>query len=90
MVSSGKQIQGSFYDSNDRDYYRLTLASRQEVTVNLSTSARSSSYPYGMVITVAIFDASQSKIGGFTSEVAAPLDTKLIAGPGDIFIGCIS
>ena len=35
---------------------------------------------------VGVFNASQTKIGGFTSEVATPVDTKLIAGPGDIFI----
>ena len=85
-ISSGNPIQGASFDSSDRDYYRLALASRQEVTVSLATSERRSGYPYAMDILVSIYDASQSKIGGFTSAVAAPLDSKLIAGPGDIYI----
>jgi hypothetical protein len=88
-ISSGKQVQGSFFDRTDRDYFKLTLSSRQEVTVGLSTTPSSNdtySYSGRTQVTVEIFNASLSKIGGFTIGSAAPVDTKLIAGPGDVFI----
>ena len=86
-LTSGIEIQGSFFSSVDIDYYRLELTQSQEVTVQLSTTARRTSYPYGMTIGVSIYNADGEPIGGFTSEVASVVDTKVIAGPGTVYIG---
>ena len=83
-VTSGQQVQGSLYDRNDVDYYKLPLTSQQEVTVTLSTTAREQFYEMGLLVEV--LNASNAKVGGFSSETATPIDTKLIAGPGDLFI----
>ena len=39
-----------------------------------------------MTLEVSIFGVNQSKVGGFTSEVSTEVDTKLIAGPGKVYV----
>ena len=85
---SGVGIQGSLFDISDKDYYQLSVTEQQEVSVSLSTTSRR--YPtipsINMKIDVSIFNANQVKVGGFTSEVSAEVNTKLIAGPGTVVI----
>ena len=33
MILSGSQVEGSLFDRNDQDYYRLSLADRQEALI---------------------------------------------------------
>ena len=84
VITSGVQLQGSLFGRNDKDYYVLTLTEQQEVTLPVTTSIRDLFRE--MTLEVSIFDTNQSKVGGFTSEVSTEVNTKLIAGPGSVYV----
>ena len=85
LMAAGIAIQGKFHLSNDSDYYRLSLASQQEVTVSLSTtSRRGGSSP--LEIVADIINDSDDSMGRITSPGSDEVSTKIVAGPGDIYI----
>jgi hypothetical protein len=84
LLTPNRRMQGGFFSETDTDFYRLSLDEEQEITLTLTTSERQQFAE--MIIEVGLFNERQQQVGGFTSEISSGVDTKIISGPGDVFI----
>jgi len=83
VVPVSERVSGALFIESDVDYYRWDLPSQGEVVVSLSVSGWSySSMPIGATI----YNESGVRIGGLSSLKNEPMTTRMIAGPGEIYV----
>ena len=86
LLEAGRSISGNLFDEADVDFYRINLSSQQTMRVEFGTSTRARFESSRMGMNVEVLNASQTKIGGFTSYESSTVTSDVVSGPGDVYI----
>ena len=82
-INFAEEIQGSFASSNDYDYYKVTLAKLQKVTVSFWTTDRLQTFGK---VTASIYNSDKVLISSIKSTSPNKIDNVFMANVGELFI----